>query len=305
MRYHFMIVDVFTDTPFGGNQLAVVTDASGLTDEAMQTIAREFDFPETTFLLPPADPGHTRRVRIFTPGRELPFAGHPTVGTACVLVMSGQCAAGELVLEEGVGPVPVSTRQDGASFSARLRLERAPDVPDRVSSPEDMAAVLSITPDDVVDVFCAGMGVNFTFVQVPSREIVDRSQLDHQAWARLLADQWGAQVYVFAGDLTDGAEIYARMYGPGLGITEDPATGAAAAAITGAAALRQPLPSGAIRLDIRQGVKMGRPSLIRTSATVEAGDLRSIEVGGGCVFVAEGQIEVPDDLMGRSHPVDL
>jgi trans-2,3-dihydro-3-hydroxyanthranilate isomerase len=219
--------------------------------------------------------------------------------------MSGQCAAGELVLEEGVGPVPVSTRQDGASFSARLRLERAPDVPDRVSPPDDMAAVLSITPDDVVDVFCAGMGVNFTFVQVPSREIVDRSQLDHQAWARLLADQWGAQVYVFAGDLTDGSEIYARMYGPGLGITEDPATGAAAAAITGAAALRHPLPSSAIRLDIRQGVKMGRPSLIRTSATVEAGDLRSIEVGGGCVFVAEGQIEVPDDLMGRSYPVDL
>src|SRR3954470_3164494 len=123
MRYDFMIVDVFTDVPFGGNQLAVLTDARGLTPEAMQTITREFDFPETTFLLPPSEPVYARRVRIFTPGRELPFAGHPTVGTACALVMSGAFEAGTLVLEEGVGPVPVEVEQDGEAFSGRFRLD--------------------------------------------------------------------------------------------------------------------------------------------------------------------------------------
>lgn len=299
MRYDFMIVDVFTDAAFGGNQLAVLTDARGLTGEAMQTITREFDFPETTFVLPPAHPEHARRVRIFTPGRELPFAGHPTVGTACALVMSGACKAGEVVLEEGVGPVPVEVEVDkeAGRFSARFRLEQAPEAPDRVPPSVDMAAMLSLTPDDVVDVFCAGVGVNFTFVQLRDRDAVDRSQLDLLLWKARLADEWAPQVHVFAGDLADGGEVYARMFSPKFGIPEDPATGSAAAALAGSAALR----SGSLKLDIRQGVKMGRPSLIRTSATVDGGKLQSIHVGGGCVFVAQGQIEVPDHLLDRAR----
>jgi trans-2,3-dihydro-3-hydroxyanthranilate isomerase len=297
MRYDFMIVDVFTDVAFGGNQLAVLTDAGGLTGEAMQAIAREFDFPETTFLLPPGDPAHTRRVRIFTPGRELPFAGHPTVGTACALVMSGACKAGEVVLEEGVGPVPVEVTRDGDKFSGRFRLGQAPEVPDEVPSAADMAAMLSLDADEVIDVFCGGIGVNFTFVQVRDRAAVDRSQLDLPIWKTKLAEEWGPQVHVFAGDLSDGGEVYARMYGVKFGIPEDPATGSAAAALAGSAALR----SGSLMLDIRQGVKMGRPSLIRTSAAVENGQLKSIRVGGGCVFVAEGQIEVPDHFIEHSR----
>lgn len=296
MRFDFMIVDVFTDVAFGGNQLAVLTDARGLTGEAMQAITREFDFPETTFLLSPKDPRNARAVRIFTPGRELPFAGHPTVGTACALAMSGACEAGEIILEEGVGPIPVATTKSGESYSGRFRLERAPEVPDQVPSHADMAAVLSLEPGEVVDVFGAGMGVNFTFVQVADRAAVDRSALDHQAWRRVLADQWGTQVHVFAGELKHGSEIYARMYGPAFGIAEDAATGSAAAAIAGAAALRA---GSSLKLDIRQGVKMGRPSLIRTSATVEGGQLRAIEVGGGCAFVAQGQIEVPDHFLEK------
>jgi len=289
MRYDFMIVDVFTDVAFGGNQLAVLTDARGLTSEAMQTITREFDFPETTFVLPPDNPEHARRVRIFTPGRELPFAGHPTVGTACALVMSGACAAGDVVLEEGVGPVPVEVAHDRGKFSGRFRLEQAPEVPDRVPSKADMAAILSLQPEEVVDVFCAGMGVNFTFVQVGDRAAVDRSELNLPVWKARLSEEWGPQVHVFAGDLSDGGEVYARMYGVKFGIPEDPATGSAAAALIGAAAQR----SGSLNLDIHQGVKMGRPSLIRTSAAVNDGQLKSIQVGGGCVFVAQGQIEVP------------
>jgi len=298
MRYDFMIVDVFTDVAFGGNQLAVLTDARGLTPEAMQTITREFDFPETTFVLPPGNPGHTRRVRIFTPGRELPFAGHPTVGTACALVMSGASAAGEVVLEEGVGPVPVEVEEQGGKFSGRFRLEQPPEVPDRAPTAADMAAILSLRPDDVIDVFCAGMGVNFTFVQVRDREAVDRSQLDLPTWSKLLADEWGPQVHVFAGELSDGGEVYARMYGPKFGIPEDPATGSAAAALAGTIGLRA---GSSLNLDIRQGVKMGRPSLIRTSSSIEGGELKSIHVGGGCVFVAEGQIEVPESMLERAR----
>jgi trans-2,3-dihydro-3-hydroxyanthranilate isomerase len=298
MRYDFMTLDVFTDKAFGGNQLAVLTDARGLTTEAMQTIAKEFDYPETTFVLPPNDPAHARRVRIFTPGGELPFAGHPTVGTACALVMSNSCAAGDFVLEEGVGPVSVSTRQEGGAFSARLRIEREPEVPDTVPAPEDMAAVLSLQPSDILRVFCAGMGPRFTFAQVSSDEVVDRSQLDHQYWRGILADGWGAQVFVFAGEISDGSELYGRMFAPALGIPEDPATGAAAAAIVGTAAVTEGTGrSGKFRLDIVQGVAMGRPSYLSASAELEGGTVSAIEVGGGCAFVAEGKIEVPDHLL--------
>ena len=298
MRYDFMTLDVFTDKAFGGNQLAVLTDARGLTTEAMQTIAKEFDYPETTFVLPPNDPAHARRVRIFTPGGELPFAGHPTVGTACALVMSNSCAAGDFVLEEGVGPVSVSTRQEGGAFSARLRIEREPEVPDTVPAPEDMAAVLSLQPSDILRVFCAGMGPRFTFAQVSSDEVVDRSQLDHQYWRGILADGWGAQVFVFAGEISDGSELYGRMFAPALGIPEDPATGAAAAAIVGTAAVTEGTGrSGKFRLDIVQGVAMGRPSYLSASAELEGGTVSAIEVGGDCAFVAEGKIEVPDHLL--------
>ena len=298
MRYNFITLDVFTDKAFGGNQLAVLTDARGLTQQAMQTIAREFGYPETTFVLPPDDPTHARRVRIFTPRTELPFAGHPTVGTACALVMSGSCKTPDFVLEEGVGPVAVSTKVEGGAFSARLRIKAAPELGKTVPTPEEMEAVLSLKPNEAVRVFCAGMGPRFTFVQAASREVVDRCQLDHQAWRLLLADSWGPAVFVFAGALSNGSDLYGRMFGPNFGIPEDPATGAAAAAIVGAAALAEGSGrSGVFGLDIVQGVAMGRPSLISASAELDDGAVSAIEVGGGCVFVAEGTIEVPGYLL--------
>src|SRR6185369_14630475 len=140
MRYDFMIRDVFTGKPFGGNQLAVLTDARGISAQAMQMIAREFDFPETTFVLPPSDPSYARRVRIFTPGGELPFAGHPTVGTACALAMVGHTQIGEAILEEGVGPVVVTTTNVDGAYSARLRLSRGHDFSDAIPPVEDIAA---------------------------------------------------------------------------------------------------------------------------------------------------------------------
>jgi|KBSSwiStaDraftv2_1062776.scaffolds.fasta_scaffold00689_19 trans-2,3-dihydro-3-hydroxyanthranilate isomerase len=294
MRYDFMILDVFTDKPFGGNQLAVLIDARGLTTEAMQAVAREFDYPETTFVLPPDNPANVRRVRIFTPSAELPFAGHPTVGTACALVMANQCAVGDFILEEGLGPVSVSTRREGGSYSARLRIERAPEVPETVPTAADIAAVLSLPASTVLQAFCAGMGPRFTYAQVASAEIVDRAQLDHESWRRILADNWAANLFVFAGELRDRSELYGRMFAPSLGIPEDPATGAAAAAIAGMAALSE---GKDVRLDVVQGVAMGRPSFLSASAELKAGAVSAIEVGGGCAFIAEGRIEIPDQLL--------
>jgi trans-2,3-dihydro-3-hydroxyanthranilate isomerase len=300
MRYDFMTLDVFTDQAFGGNQLAVLTDARGLTSEAMQLIAREFNYPETTFVLPADDPAHARRVRIFTPGSELSFAGHPTVGTACALVLANLCSPGDFVLEEGVGPVTVSTRQDGANYSARLRIERAPETSETVPNAADMAAVVSLEADDVLQVFAAGMGPRFNYVHLASAQLVDAAQLDHHHWRRVIADSWAPGVYIFAGDLRDGSKLYGRMFAPSFGIPEDPATGAAAAALVGTTALKHGGGSGRFNLDIVQGVAMGRPSFISASADVEGGQLVAIEVGGSSAFIAEGKIEVPDHLLEGS-----
>jgi len=271
MRYDFMMLDVFTEKAFGGNQLAVLTDARGISPDAMQMIAREFDFPETTFVLPPSDPAHARRVRIFTPGGELPFAGHPTVGTACALAIAGHTAVGDVILEEGVGPVAVTTASAGGAYSARLRLNRGPDVSDIVPAAADAAGALSLKTDEIRQVFCAGMRPKFTFVQVGSRETVDRSQFDLSQWRRLIADTWGPQLFVFAGELSDQDELYGRMFAPAMGIAEDPATGAAAAAIVGAGATGSGQRNGHFRLNIVQGVAMGRPSFISASASVSDG----------------------------------
>ena len=299
MRYDFMILDVFTDKPFGGNQLAVLTDARGISAQAMQMIAREFDFPETTFVLPPSDPSYARRVRIFTPGGELPFAGHPTVGTACALAMVGHTQIGEAILEEGVGPVAVTTTNVDGAYSARLRLSRGHDFSDAIPPVEDIAAALSLKPEEIRQAFCAGLGPKFTYVQLESRETVDRTQLDLQQWRRLIAETWGAALFVFAGELSDRSELYARMFAPAMGIAEDPATGAAAAAIVGAGATASGQRDGQFRLNIVQGAAMGRPSFISASAQLSAGAIESIEVGGSCVLVAEGKIEVPDHLVER------
>ena len=296
MQFEFLIVDVFSDTPFGGNQLAVLTDARDLSSEGMQAVAREFNFAETTFVLPASDGSSDRQVRIFTPGGELPFAGHPTVGTACVLVMAGAAMEGETLLQEGVGSVRVAVERQGSVYSARLSLEPTLELPDDAPDFGEIAASLSLEADDVLDAFCAGVGVNFTFVQLTDRAAVDRTRLDRQAWAAAFAERWGPQVYVFSGSAGDDAELYARMYAPALGIAEDPATGSAVAALAGAAALRARA-SAHVSLNVIQGVAMGRPSRLEGAAFVDGDRVTRVEVGGGCAFVARGTIEIPSHLL--------
>src|ERR1700716_1939515 len=204
MKYTFHIVDFFSSTPFGGNQLAVLPDAAGISTEAMQKIAREFNFGETTFVLPKNDPANTCRVRIFSPRTELDFAGHPSVGTACALVMKKHEWPGDpirLILEENVGPVTVDVDRRDRGFYGWLALSGKIEAPAGAPSPADLAAVLSVEAAEVSQVFFAGVGVPICFAHLSSNEAVDRAAINRSAWAATLSRAWSPHVYFFAGTL--------------------------------------------------------------------------------------------------------
>jgi trans-2,3-dihydro-3-hydroxyanthranilate isomerase len=300
MKYTFHIVDVFSSTPFGGNQLAVLPDAAGISTEGMQKIAREFNFGETTFILPKNDPASTCRVRIFAPRVELDFAGHPSVGTACALVMKQHVrlsAPVRLILEENVGPVTVDVAHRNGGFHGTLTLSGKIESPTGAPSPAELAAVLSVEPAEVNQVFFAGAGVPFCFAQLTSNEVVDRAAMNRAAWAATLSRAWSPQIFFFAGDLRDGGKLYARMFAPAMGIEEDSATGAACAALVGAMASKHDFGGTAYRLSIQQGVSMGRRSEIEAEARKSGSVVTSISVGGAAAYIASGEIEVPPSAL--------
>ena len=300
MKYTFHIVDVFSSTPFGGNQLAVLPDAAGISTEGMQKIAREFNFGETTFVLPKRDPGNTCRVRIFTPRTELDVAGHPSVGTACALVMKQHVRPSgpiRLILEENVGPVIVDVAQRNGGFHGTLTLSGKSEAPAGAPSPTDLAAILSVEPAEVSQVFFAGAGVPFCFAQLSSNEVVDRAAIHRAAWAETLSRAWSPHIFFFAGNLRDGGKLYARVWAPALGIEEDSATGAACAALVGAMASKPDFGGTAYRLSIQQGVSMGRRSEIEAEARKSDGVVTSVSVGGATAYVASGVIEVPPSAL--------
>ena len=300
MKYTFHIVDVFSSTPFGGNQLAVLPDAVGISTEGMQKIAREFNFGETTFILPKNDPANTCRVRIFTPRVELDFAGHPSVGTACALVMKQHVrlsAPVRLILEENAGPVTVDVTQRDGGFYGKLTLSGKIEAPTGAPSPAELAAVLSVEPAEVNQVFLAGAGVPFCFAQLTSNEVVDRAAMNRAAWAATLSRAWSPHIFFFAGDLQDGGKLYARMWAPALGIEEDPATGAACAALVGVMASKHDFGGTAYRLSIQQGVSMGRGSEIEAEARKSGSVVTSVSVGGAAANIASGEIDVPPSAL--------
>jgi trans-2,3-dihydro-3-hydroxyanthranilate isomerase len=300
MKYTFHIVDVFSSAPFGGNQLAVLPDAVGISTEGMQKIAREFNFGETTFVLPKKDPVNTYRVRIFSPRAELDFAGHPTIGTACALVMEQDVRLNDpirLTLEENVGPVTVDVAQRNGGFHGTLTLSGKIETPTGAPSPTDLAAVLSIELAEVSQVFFAGVGLPFCFAQLSSNEVVDRVAINRAAWAGTLSRAWSPHIYFFAGELRDGGKLYARMCAPALGVEEDPATGSAGAALVGAMASKADFGGMAYRLSIQQGVSMGRRSDIEAEARKRNGVVTSISVGGATTYIASGDIEVPPSAL--------
>lgn len=292
-QFRYYTCDVFTDRTFGGNPLAVLTDARGLDDLAMQAIAREFNYSETTFVCPAVDPRHACRLRIFTPGGELPFAGHPTVGTAFVLASTGATpGTSEIVLEEGVGPVRVRIeRAGGQVVRCTLTAAQAPQRVATVNQRVRLAAMLGLHASEVAaraEVWSCG--VPFTVIPLATTEALRRARLDRDRWSRLLGEHEGRKVYPIAR--IDDSTWRVRMFAPSLGVPEDAATGSAAAALAGWLVAQEPAVSGVRRWRILQGDDIGRPSEITLEADTAGGVATTVRVGGRCVMVSEGTLRL-------------
>lgn len=293
-EFHFVTCDVFTDRMFSGNQLAVLTDARGLDDATMLSIAREFNFAETTFVTPPTEARHTARVRIFTPGREMPFAGHPTIGTAFVLASTaiGRDAS-EMVLEENVGPVPVRIDRDGSRVvRCTFTAPRAPErIEADVPSGAALAELLGLAPAEIsapAEVWSCGLP--FLVVPVDSRRSLDRAQLDLACWRQLLSNFVALEVYPVTQ--IDESTVRVRMFAPAAGVAEDAATGSAAAALAGWLIQQAPYQLETRRWTVLQGESVGRPSRIELEADVRDGAVLAVRVGGASVMVSEGTLRL-------------
>ena len=301
--FPFVTTDVFTSARFGGNQLAVFPDARGIPEAAMQPIAREFNFSETTFVLPAADARHTRRVRIFTPGGELQFAGHPTVGTAFALAWLGEIplSQGEtrIVLEEGVGPVPVTIRsRDGKSPDfAALSVARLPEVGPPPPAPAALARALGLEEDDILTGMMSpqalSCGTPFLFVPVRNRAALGRCRPRADEFESAVRGYWTDMIFVFCNDpeLPDSTHR-ARMFAPLIGVTEDPATGSACAAFGGYLANRDSRRDGTLRWIIEQGFEMGRPSIMELDVDKKDGKVAAVRVGGNSILVTRGELDL-------------
>lgn len=306
MRRRFATVDVFTTTPFGGNPLAVVLDAEGLSTAQMQAVAREFNYVETTFVLPPRDAANTAQVRIFTPDRELPFAGHPNVGTAFVLARQGKAfghALGEhVVFEEGAGLVPVRVLRDGgeavgAELTAPEPFGRGPEV-----EPALVAAAVSLSAGDIAmgvhRPVVASVGLPFLIAEVASRDALRRIVPDPAALAEALKVAGVTGLHLYTRDTSPGdapgseCDLSARMVCRVPMVVEDPATGSANCALVALLAHLAPQPDAMTELAVAQGVDMGRPSLLQARASKRGGVVEAVHVGGRCVEMMEGSFDL-------------
>jgi trans-2,3-dihydro-3-hydroxyanthranilate isomerase len=302
-KLHYFIVDVFTDRQFGGNPLAVFTDGQGLSTEVMQRLAKEMNLSETTFVLPPEDPANHFKLRIFTPGKELPMAGHPTVGTSFVLARermfdwSGDAA--ELRLEEGVGPIPVRLEFKAGAPQMIWMTQPNPQFGPVLDDLSTVAEMLSIEPGDIntdLPVEVVSCGVPFLYVPVRDLTTMRRLRLREEVWSRLLEPLDVGEVFIFAPEVEyEGSTVHSRMFAPGMGITEDPATGGASGPL-GSYLVRHGLVAAEPTAYIvsEQGIEMGRPSFIHIQITREGEEIVRVQVGGQAVYMGEGDIELAD-----------
>jgi trans-2,3-dihydro-3-hydroxyanthranilate isomerase len=305
LRYH--LVDVFTDRQFGGNPLAVFTNGRGIPAERMQAIAKELNLSETTFVLPPEDNANDYRVRIFTPGQELPMAGHPTVGTTYVLAREhliergGEGAETTIKLEEGVGTIPVRIEWRGGGEARFIEMQQPrPTFGARV---EDMAAVaemLSIDGDEIdaaLPLEVVSCGVPFLYVPVRSLRAVRSIKFRTDVWESKLKAVVPPEVFVFTREVEfPGSTVHSRMFAPGMGIYEDPATGGASGPL-GCYLVKHgvvPCDEGEAAILSEQGIEMGRPSFIHVRIAREGEEITGVRVGGECRFMGEGYLEVED-----------
>jgi trans-2,3-dihydro-3-hydroxyanthranilate isomerase len=295
--YRYAICDVFTDTRFGGNQLAVLPEAHGLSDRQMQQVAREFNFSESAFVLPP-ERGHTRRVRIFTPAAEVPFAGHPNIGTAFVLATMdafGPIDNGiTITFEEKAGLVPITIRRREGRLWCEL------SAPERLSlgrtvAPESLASAVSLDADDVVVTThlpqVASVGLPFLMAELQDRSALARARVNAPGFDALAALGVTPDVHLYTRS-ADEFDIRARMFAPFDGVPEDPATGSANCALAGLLSHYGDATDGTASWRIGQGIEMGRPSVLEASAEKRNGIVVATRIGGASVLVSEGIIHV-------------
>lgn len=294
MKRRFVTLDVFTTRRHAGNPLAVVLESEGLDTEAMQAIAREFNLSETVFVLPPEQAEHRAGLRIFTPAAELPFAGHPTVGTAVWLGLTDH-AMGELaemlVLEERIGPVSCAVEVTGSHAGhAIFTLPRLPERQGAAPAREPWAAALGLDRGEIgfgahePAVFSAGLP--YGCIPLRSREAVAKARPELGRWDAAFGT---LAAFVYSRETAEtGHHFHARMFAPNLGLLEDPATGSAVAAFAGAVMAFEKPEDGDHRLVVEQGYEMGRPSQIALELSVRNGALASVRIGGSAVVVSEG-----------------
>ena len=298
--YRFLHVDVFTDHLFGGNQLAVFPDGRGLAPATMQAIAKEMNFSETTFVLPPEQTGTDVRVRIFTPGSELPMAGHPTIGTTFALARVGAIAprCERLVFGLGVGPTPVTLTWTDGEVDFVWMTQSLPTFSSPLADRGTAAAALSLPDSAIVatlPVQVVSCGLPYLMVPLETRTAVDAVVVNGQAVDTLLRSAGAGGVFVFSTEAgPDRASAYSRMFAPGLGVAEDPATGSASGPLGCYLVRHDRVSADQARSMISvQGVKMGRPSDVHISIGVEGSEISSVRVGGSSVLVGEGMLYIP------------
>lgn len=298
MGYRYFICDVFTDRRFGGNPLAVLPEAGGLSDEQMQQIAREFNFSETSFVFP-AEAGHTRRVRIFTPTKEVPFAGHPNIGTAFALATAGELgpigASITVTFEEKAGLVPITIHQDkGKPIWCELAAPQSLSL-GKTMSTQSLASAVSLATDDIVTrrhlPQVASVGLPFLIAELKDRAALERARSNMDGVDALVAEGVIPDIHLYTHS-ADEFDIRARMFAPLDGVPEDPATGSANCALVGLLSHYNEVTDGIFRWRIAQGVEMGRPSVLEARTEKREGIVVSIRIGGACVLVSEGFVHL-------------
>ncbi len=300
MQIEFITVDVFTDRAFGGNPLAVVLNGRELTTAQMQAVAAEFNLAETTFVLPPQDPSHTAQVRIFTPRAEVPFAGHPNVGTAFVLAREGRSygrAVGDpLLFEEKAGLVRLDLIRDGTSligarFAPPQPLTRGDDI-----APEIVASACSLPPADIETTNhapCIGScGLPLAFAELKTRSALAAARPRAEVFSEHLKMERATGILLYVKDKSGGFDLQVRMFAPLYGVPEDPATGSANVALVGLLASLRPERDLTLNLRISQGVDMGRPSLLEAMAEKKVDKITALSIGGRCVSMMRGTLQL-------------
>jgi trans-2,3-dihydro-3-hydroxyanthranilate isomerase len=296
MKFQFTTVDVFTDRKFGGNPLAVVPDAQDSSPERMQAIAAEFNYAETTFVLPPKDPRHTALVRIFTPKVEMPFAGHPNVGRAFVLAHMGRVTGDSLLFEEKAGLVPMEiVRDKGLVVATHLAAPQKLSIGEEIST-ELVAEACGLAVDRIETTthqpVIAACGVTFLFAEVKSRADLAAAQGRSDVFARHLPMDRTVGIHLYVLAKEGEIDIQTRMFAPLYGVPEDPATGGANVALIGLLAHLDRRADLTLRQTIGQGFDMGRPSILQACAEKKAGKVVMTKIGGRCVPMMNGTIDL-------------